>query len=373
MALARRNMLGLPSDWALPNLLSATFFRILGERRVSLEDLDAKLREIATRHKALLDELKTFHGEDPELTAIKERAAKAVSDGEYVAAETLLKEAEEYEIAVATQMQERADRRYLGAAKSRAERGMVKMIQFAYGAAAEDFHAAGVLVPDSMPSVRARYVNQAGIAAYEGGDYQSAQKFLEQALSIREDVLDSDNVEIATSLDNLAALYRTQGKFDEVEPLHRRALAIMEKALGPEHPRVAITLQHLAGLYKTQGKYDEAEPLYRRALEIEEKALGSEHPRVAITHDNLAVLYSAQGRYDEAEPLYRRALVIEEKTLGTDHPDVAITLNNLASLYLAQGKYDEAEPLYRRALAIMEKVLGPEHPRIAITLDNLAA
>jgi tetratricopeptide (TPR) repeat protein len=51
----------------------------------------------------------------------------------------------------------------------------------------------------------------------------------------------------------------------------------MEKALGPEHPNVATSLNNLAALYKAQGRYAEAEPLYRRALEIWEKALGPEH------------------------------------------------------------------------------------------------
>jgi len=44
---------------------------------------------------------------------------------------------------------------------------------------------------------------------------------------------------VATDLNNLAALYRAQGKYDEAQPLHQRALAMWEKALGREHPNVA--------------------------------------------------------------------------------------------------------------------------------------
>ena len=54
----------------------------------------------------------------------------------------------------------------------------------------------------------------------------------------------------------------------------KRALAISEKALGPEHPDVAISLNNLALLYRAQGRYAEAEPLLKRALAISEKALG---------------------------------------------------------------------------------------------------
>ena len=124
---------------------------------------------------------------------------------------------------------------------------------------------------------------------------------------------------------------------------------------------VAISLNNLAELYRNQGKYDEAEPLYQRALAIREKSLGSDHPDVATSLNNLAVLYSDQGRYDEAEPLYQRALAIREKSLGADHPDVATSLNNLAQLYHDQGKHAEAELLHQRALAIREKALRSDH------------
>ena len=86
-----------------------------------------------------------------------------------------------------------------------------------------------------------------------------------------------------------------------------------EKALGPDHPSVATTLNNLAGLYNTQGHYAKAEPLYKRALSIEEKALGPDHPSVATTLNNLAGLYHTQGHYAKAEPLYKRALSITKK------------------------------------------------------------
>jgi len=41
----------------------------------------------------------------------------------------------------------------------------------------------------------------------------------------------------ATSLNNLAGLYLTQGNYAHAEPLYQRALAIREKALGPDQPQ----------------------------------------------------------------------------------------------------------------------------------------
>ena len=59
------------------------------------------------------------------------------------------------------------------------------------------------------------------------------------------------------------------------------ALAIKEKALGPDHPEVALALNNLAELYRDQGRYAEAEPLLKRALAIRKKVFGPDHPIVA--------------------------------------------------------------------------------------------
>jgi tetratricopeptide (TPR) repeat protein len=211
------------------------------------------------------------------------------------------------------------------------------------------------------------------VALHEQGQYKEATPIAEVALGIAEEVFGQSHPNVATSLNNLAELYRTQGKYAEAEPLYKRALAIDEKAFGPNHPSVATDLNNLAGLYYAQGQYAEAEPLYKRALAIDEKAFGSEHPSVATSLNNLAGLYRTQGKYAEAEPLYKRALEILEKAFGKDHPNVAKSLNNLGLLYSAQGQYAQAEPLYKRSLEIKEKAFGKDHPDVATSLNNLAS
>ena len=165
--------------------------------------------------------------------------------------------------------------------------------------------------------------------------------------------LGPEHANVAASLNNLAELYRAQGRYADAEPLSNRALAISEKALGPDHPSVATSLNNLAGLYKDQGRYADAEPLDKRSLGIREKARGPEHPNVGQSLNNLAELYRSQGRYADAEPLYKRSLGIWEKALGADHPNVALSLNNLAALYGAQGRFAEALVSIRGASAIL--------------------
>ena len=76
---------------------------------------------------------------------------------------------------------------------------------------------------------------------------------------------------MATSLNNLAGLYDSQGKYAEAEPLYKRALKIAEKALGKDHPHVAFMLENMAKCYREMGKKNKAEKLEARAKEIRSK------------------------------------------------------------------------------------------------------
>ena len=69
-------------------------------------------------------------------------------------------------------------------------------------------------------------------------------------------------------VNNLAELYRAQGRYAEAEPLYQRSLMIREKAVGPEHPHVATSLENYAALFRETARADEAERMEARAKAI---------------------------------------------------------------------------------------------------------
>jgi tetratricopeptide (TPR) repeat protein len=215
-------------------------------------------------------------------------------------------------------------------------------------------------------------LHKAGTYLEERGQYSEAEPLLMRALAICEQQWGTEHLLTASSLNNLARLYRHLGRYSEAEPFFRRALSIREQQLGAEHPDTASSLYNLAALYSYQGRYSEAEPLFQRALAVFEKQLGTEHPLTATSLNGLARTYCDRGKYCEAESLFQRALAIQELHLGVEHPETARSLNNLGELYYNQGKYSEAEPLYQRALLIYERQLGTEHPFTATSLNGLA-
>jgi tetratricopeptide (TPR) repeat protein len=127
----------------------------------------------------------------------------------------------------------------------------------------------------------------------------------------------------------------------EAEPLYLQALELRKKLLGNEHPDVAISLNNLALLYNTQGRYEEAELLYLQALELRKKVMSEDHPDVATSYFNLGGLYHQQGQYQKAKSLYLPALHIYQQRLGQTHLDTQVLLSWLNAL----PKDTEALPL----------------------------
>ncbi len=117
-----------------------------------------------------------------------------------------------------------------------------------------------------------RYL-RAGFAAYQQGNYAEAVKQTKAALSLAE-AFGPDDPRLATSLNNLALLYKAQGKYAEAEPLLKRAFAIFEKALGPDHPNVATSLANYAAVLRKTGRTTEAAKLEARA-----KAIRAQHAK----------------------------------------------------------------------------------------------
>jgi tetratricopeptide (TPR) repeat protein len=85
---------------------------------------------------------------------------------------------------------------------------------------------------------------------------------------------------------SFAGFYRhyALAAYVETRPLYERALAIWEKVLGAEHSGTASSLGNLALLFRDLGRPDKAEPLFLRAIAVGDKALGAEHPDTRRYH-----------------------------------------------------------------------------------------
>lgn len=104
------------------------------------------------------------------------------------------------------------------------------------------------------------------------------------------------------------------------------------ETFGEDDIRLALSLNNVAAIYQVMGKYTMAEPLYTRSLDIKKKLLGEDHPDVALNLHNLAVLYSARRMYPVAEKYYKQTLEAKTRIYGEHHPELLNTLRYYAQL-----------------------------------------
>lgn len=60
-------------------------------------------------------------------------------------------------------------------------------------------------------------------------------------------------------LSSIGQACKELGKYDEAEQMHREALELRKKVLGREHPSILTSINNLAGIFGSQGKYKKAE------------------------------------------------------------------------------------------------------------------
>lgn len=145
-------------------------------------------------------------------------------------------------------------------------------------------------------------------------------------------------------------------------------MKVMKRVLPEEHPDTLNPMNNLANLYRRQGRYDEAELLMVKTLEIRKRVLGEEHPHTLDSVNNLALLYAEQGHYDAAQPLYVRTLEIQKLVLGEEHPS---TLNSMGNPVAAETRgrgNDHGPPVVARLvyghcgrLCVSKGVLRPNN------------
>src|SRR5262249_48641469 len=129
-----------------------------------------------------------------------------------------------------------------------------------------------------------------------------------KALAVTRNALGPNHPAIIPISDSLGSLYYRQHRYQEAEIEIKRWISVSEANLPSQRGNLAHGLNNLAQLYKAQGKCDEAIPLFERAL-----AIGSDAPEFSagrlgdIAH-RLAVCQAEQGRMPEAEADFKRAL-----------------------------------------------------------------
>jgi predicted ATPase/DNA-binding winged helix-turn-helix (wHTH) protein len=212
------------------------------------------------------------------------------------------------------------------------------------------------------PKNRARVLHFVGALATAQGDYPAAESFLQQSLSLYEDLGDESG--IAVSLNALAVTARDRGDYASAQTNFERSLACWR--MLSDSVAIARCLHNLANVVKVRGDYPRARWALREAADIFQQ-LG-DRSGVAWSINQQGDIARAQCEMDDARGLYQRALSIFRE--AGDPWGCGRSLTDLAYIDCARGDHSAAHAACREALEIFA---GLRHRRgIARALEGSA-
>jgi predicted ATPase len=200
------------------------------------------------------------------------------------------------------------------------------------------------LAGTERPKERARVLLFVGALATAQGDYPAANNFLEQGLSLYEELGDESG--IAASLNALAVSARDRGDYSSAQGNFERSLACWR--MLSDRLAIARCLHNLADVVKVRGDYARARWALREAADIFEE-LGDRNG-AAWAINQQGDIARAQADLSGARGFYQRALAAFRE--AGDPWGSARSLTDLGNIDCEQGEHSSANAAYREALEI---------------------
>jgi tetratricopeptide (TPR) repeat protein len=204
------------------------------------------------------------------------------------------------------------------------------------------------LAGDRRPKERARVSHFLGALSTTQGDYPAAERFLQQSLSLYEEL--GDQWGIAASLNAIAITARDKGDYPSAQSNFERSLACWR--MLTDRLAIARCLHNLSNVVKVRGDYARARWALREAAEIFEE-LG-DRSGAAWSLNQQGDIAREQGEVVAAQELYQRALSAFRD--AGDEWGSARSLTDLGYIGLEQGDHSAAHSAYRGALEIFVRL-----------------
>jgi tetratricopeptide (TPR) repeat protein len=186
-------------------------------------------------------------------------------------------------------------------------------------------------------------------------DYQKAIAVIRQAKYLR-----NPGDAIADEQIKIGQLYEKEGNSAGAEQVYKQIFDSRIQAASPLHAEIARSLSYcstlLQNIYRSQGRFADMEMMLQQVISIQERDLGTENTNYLMTLTELAKVYTEEKRYSDADPLYSRAITIEEKIGGPDDPRLPYMLSEYAVVLRKLGEIDQANSAQARVSELWKKI-----------------
>ena len=207
------------------------------------------------------------------------------------------------------------------------------------------------------------------------GFYRAAGK-VNEAITLSQDVLkklkdlgEETTENFAVALQNGANIMMVSGDLDTALQMYKTAETILNYRGFEKDYRMAALCNNISALYRQMGSFEESEKAAVKSIDII-----TEMPEYKIelvtSLVNLGEVRSRLGKYDTAERNLRSALTIFERESDGKDPHYSAGFAALGALYYYQGNFEKSISHYKRAMELIERDFG-RTPFYELTERNL--
>lgn len=202
--------------------------------------------------------------------------------------------------------------------------------------------------------------------------HEEAARCGEDALRLIRELALEGSITHGTTLLNIATACRAAGRLEEAEAGYREAIEIYAGQLGADDMRLASLYNNLALLYREQGRYEEAASTLKKAAALSAKREDTEI-EYATSLVNLSSVLICLGDLEGAEKYAGQALALFEKPANASDLHAYSAVSAMAEVLFAKDRYAESGQLYEKAAQIYAASQGARPKQLALLQNALIA
>ncbi len=175
--------------------------------------------------------------------------------------------------------------------------------------------------------------NDLAVICKDLGRYSIALELLRKADELLE-LFPDDLEERAKVYNSMAGIYRVQGDIPLCIQYLEKSLELRENCLKADDKLIAITCNNLANIYRDNGRITDAKKILDKAIYILQKLPDENHPLLATAYYNYGLIFMKKEEEDLmiARKYILKAYDIRKKSLGLNHPHTKLAVDRLGEL-----------------------------------------
>jgi predicted ATPase/DNA-binding SARP family transcriptional activator/uncharacterized protein HemY len=202
-------------------------------------------------------------------------------------------------------------------------------------------------------SWRAKALDTCGFIHLGCGNYEEAQRVLDEALCIARELDDIEN--LTWALGRIGAVLTLQGEYKKAQPYLEEGLALAHEMGSEGQLAVAWCLCFLGDISLNQGEFEKAESTYEESVAI--LRVLENQSMLAFSARRLGILALRRGDLIDATRLFEESLRLNQAVNHTQ--GIAACLAALAGAAAKQGEIARAARLFGATEAIVEAIATP--------------